>query len=280
MEKVWEWPIRLFKKSVLKQQKYTEITNLLGATEGLRCLDIGSDNGVISYLLRQRGGKWKSADLDYRSIEAMRELVETDVYQIDGGRTPFETDEFDCVVIVDFLEHISDDSGFMKEIFRILKPGGVLILNAPNLKLGWLMRFRQAIGLTEEAHGHLRPGYDLNSIQELVGNDFSLDNFKTYTKFPSKFMDTLMVLGLSLLKKDKGKHTSGRGILVTGKDLGNYRAMFAFYTLIYPLVWVFSRMDHILFTQSGYMLIARARSNKKQVEIDHQVALQVSQPQV
>ena len=111
-----QWPVRLFNKSVLKQRKLKEIALLLGETEGLQCLDIGSDNGVISYLLRQRGGRWKSADLDDAAVRSTRELVQSDVYQIDGRRTPFGTDEFDIVVIVDFLEHIQDDLGFVGEL--------------------------------------------------------------------------------------------------------------------------------------------------------------------
>jgi len=119
------WPVLLFSKSVLKQNKFKEITALLGQTEGLHCLDIGGDNGVISYLLRQRGGKWKSADLDEVSVRSIRELVRTDVYQIDGRPTPFRDNEFDRVVIVDFLEHIRNDGEFLRELYRILKPGGI-----------------------------------------------------------------------------------------------------------------------------------------------------------
>ena len=65
------WPVALFHKSVLKQHKLKEITSLLGNTDSLVCLDIGSDNGVISYLLRQRGGSWKSADLDENAVHAI-----------------------------------------------------------------------------------------------------------------------------------------------------------------------------------------------------------------
>ena len=109
-----DWPLRLFKKSVLKQTKFAKIVSLLGPTDGLHCLDIGSDNGVMSYLLRKQGGTWKSADLDERSIHALETLVKHDVYQIDGTGTPFNDNEFDRVVLIDYLEHISDDAGFMK----------------------------------------------------------------------------------------------------------------------------------------------------------------------
>ena len=83
-----EWPVRLFNRSVLKQRKFREITAYLGQTQGLSCLDIGADNGVISYLLRQRGGEWQSADLDAQAVAAIRSLVGHKVFQIDGGHTP------------------------------------------------------------------------------------------------------------------------------------------------------------------------------------------------
>ena len=128
------WPVLLFKKSTLKQKKYKEIANLLGKTDHLHCMDIGSDNGVISYLLRKRGGTWKSADLEEEAIQSIRELVKNNVFQIDGRLTPFQENEFDRIIIVDFLEHIQTDKEFIGELFRITKPGGELIINVPCIK--------------------------------------------------------------------------------------------------------------------------------------------------
>ncbi len=253
------WPVKLFEKSVLKQTKYKYITRLLGPTDNLHCFDIGSDNGVFCYKLRQQGGTWRSADLDARSVRAMKELARTDVFRIDGDSIPFEDNEFDCVVIVDFLEHIPNDSEFISEIYRVLKPGGTLILNAPHVKPGsCLMRFREFIGLTEEEHGHVRPGYTLDTINALLENKFVVETFDTHTKFFSKFTDTMLVWGLSFLKRNKKEQTSGRGILVTGKDLDRYKKMFRVYSLIYPMVWLFSKLDQLLINSSGYMLIAKA----------------------
>ena len=44
------WPVLLFRKSILKKDKFKQILKVLGPTDGLHCLDIGSDNGVFSYL--------------------------------------------------------------------------------------------------------------------------------------------------------------------------------------------------------------------------------------
>jgi SAM-dependent methyltransferase len=256
------WPVRLFNKSVLKQRKLKEILAFLGPTSRLHCLDIGSDNGVVSYFLRKSGGVWKSADLDEGSVSAIARLVESEVYQIDGGPTPFREDEFDHVVIVDFLEHIPDDRGFVQELYRIIKPGGELIINVPNIKNSWLRKFRIAIGQTDEKHGHLRPGYKKETLENLLGDRFTLLASHTYSKFFSEAMDTLIVYSLSRLKKDQpGK--SRKGIIIDEKDLKAYRMSFLLYSLIYPAVWLISQLDALLFFTSGYMLIAKARVNKR-----------------
>ena len=91
------WALALFRRSVLKQRKYAEIARALGPTEGLRCLDLGSDNGVVSLLLRRGGGRWASADLTEEAVASIRGLVTSDVHLTDGARLPFADAEFDRV---------------------------------------------------------------------------------------------------------------------------------------------------------------------------------------
>jgi len=256
-----EWPLRLFNKSVLKQRKFREITGMLGPTDGLDCLDIGSDNGVVSYLLRQRGGNWSSADLNTETVEAIRLLVGTNVYQIDGLSTPFADDSFDRIAVVDFLEHIPDEEAFIQEMFRILKPDGVLILNVPHLKPGLLRRLRYAFGQTDEKHGHLRPGYTLQGLKTLLPNsEYRVEEHHTYSRFFSELMDTLIVFAVSRLQKRK--QPSQKGLVVTGADLMKQASMFRAFSLIYPLVWAVSKLDGLLFFTSGYMLVMKARAQK------------------
>jgi SAM-dependent methyltransferase len=254
------WPVRLFNKSVLKQRKFREISGQLGETQSFHCLDIGSDNGVISYLLRQRGGTWKSADLEAEAIDSIRSLVQQDVFQIDGRQTPFDDNEFDRVVIVDFLEHIHTDREFVEELFRILKPGGELIINVPYTKQSVLRKLRLAIGQTDEKHGHVRPGYTTDEIHTLLGRRFSIITTCTYSKFFSECIDTLITGVFDVLK---GGATSRKGRLVTGQDLQQYQKMFRMYSFIYPVVWLIATLDKLLFWCSGYMLLVRAKTCKE-----------------
>jgi SAM-dependent methyltransferase len=254
------WPLALYRKSILKQRKFREITSLLGSTDGLVCLDIGGDNGVISYLLRQRGGMWKSADLDTHAVAAIRELVGDSVFQIGGHRTPFANDEFDRVVIVDFLEHIPDDHEFAEELFRIIKPGGELILNVPLLNPTLLRKFRHFIGQTDEQHGHLRPGYAPEGLRRLLRNGFDVLTCRTYSKFFSEAIDTFMTAAISW--KKRGGHASSKGMIVTRSDFDPHDSSFRLYSLVYPLLWILAKLDLLLFWTRGYMLILKARVRK------------------
>jgi SAM-dependent methyltransferase len=254
------WPVLLFKKSVLKQRKFKRITELLGDTQDLDCLDIGSDNGVISYLLRKRGGRWKSADLDEAAIRSIHVLVKRDVFQIDGRRIPFDDNEFDRVVIIDFLEHIETDQEFIEELFRVIKPHGGLIINVPHIKNSLLRKFRHVIGETDEKHGHVRPGYTLETLTHLLRDRFTIDSCTTYSKFFCESIDTLLTFGYGRLKG--GQSVSSKGLIVTGQDFTRYRKIFLFYSCVYPLLWLVAKLDELLFWTSGYMLIAKARVKK------------------
>jgi SAM-dependent methyltransferase len=256
-----EWAVALFNRSVLKQAKYRRLVELLDDPRGRTSLDIGGDNGVISYLLRQRGGRWYSADLDPAAVGSIRELVKDDVYQIDGGATPFADHAFDQIVIVDFLEHIADDRGFVRELARITKPGGTVIVNVPHLKPHSLVnRFRHLIGLTDEWHGHLRAGYSLSSLRQVLEPYFSIEQSRTYSGTFSELVDTLLNGAYEVLaprKRNGGR--SSKGTVVTRSDIEKNRKQFVLLSTLHPLLWTMAKLDALLPLQSGYKLIVRAR---------------------
>jgi SAM-dependent methyltransferase len=255
------WAVALFNRSVLKQAKYRQILAHLANPAGKNNLDIGADNGVISYLLRQRGGEWHSADLDERTVISIRQLVGSNVHQIDGGPTPFRNAAFDQVVILDFLEHVRDDRAFTRELARILRPGGRVIINVPHLKPRSLLnRFRHAIGLTDEWHGHLRPGYTAESLRQVLGPDFVVERVTTYSRAFSELVDTVMNGLYELLKRRRHDgETSRKGAVITQSDLRKHRKEFLLLSTLYPLLWGIAKLDSVLVFQSGYKLIVQAR---------------------
>jgi len=248
------WAVALFRRSVLKRRKFAQIARSLGPTVGLRCLDLGSDNGVISLLLRQQGGRWASADLTPEAVGSIAGLVGEDVHLTDGGALPFADAEFDRVVVVDMLEHVTDDAAFARELKRITKPGGKLVVNTPHLKRTPLRRFRHALGQTDEKHGHLRPGYTPAALATLL-DGFALEEQRTYSRFFSELVDMLLNFAMERL----GKKGSAKGMVVTGTDIGRHARAFRAYAAVYPVVAALASLDALIPWASGYMLIATAR---------------------
>jgi SAM-dependent methyltransferase len=249
------WAVALFRRSVLKQRKLAELERSLGPTEGQRCLDLGSDNGVVSWLLRRRGGEWASTDLTDQAVSSIRELVGEDVFLFDGERLPFDDASFDRTVVVDMLEHVKDDRAFVAELHRVTRPGGRLVINTPHLKLSALRRLRHTLGQTDQKHGHLRPGYTVEGLRSLLGERFALETTRTYSRFFSELVDTLLNCGLERL----GKQGSAKGMVVTGQDVARHRGKLRLFGAVYPLVWLVTRLDALIPWSSGYMLIATAR---------------------
>ncbi len=245
------WALRLFRKSPLKRDKVEALLSVLGDVQGKRCLDLGSDNGVVSLLLRQQGGTWASGDLTPDTVEAIRSLVETDVHLVEETKLPFGDREFDVVVVADMIEHVAHEAAFVSEVARVLKPGGRLIVNTPHARETGLRRLRLRLGQTDLKHGHLRPGYTRESLGALLRDAFVIGASKTYTKAFSETVDTAMQWGLESL----GKKGSKKGVVVTGGDLNRHAKMFKAYSLVFPFVWGFSRLDRLLPRNDGYRLL-------------------------
>ena len=248
------WAVALYRRSVLKQRKVAEVITMLGPTEGLRCLDLGSDNGVVSALLRDRGGDWASGDLTEEAVTSIRDLVGSDVHLVSGDHLPFPDDAFDKVVVVDMLEHVPDDAAFAAELARVTRPGGRLVVNTPHLKRTALRRARHALGQTDERHGHLRAGYTVERLRELFSDTFEIERHRTYSRFFSEAVDAAVNWGVERV----GKKSSPKGMVVTASDLSRHRRVFRAYGAIYPFVWALTRLDALV-PASGYMLIASAR---------------------
>lgn len=245
------WALRLFKKSPLKRDKVAALLSVLGPVEGRRCLDLGSDNGVVSLLLRRQGGSWASGDLTPETVEAIRGLVEKDVHLVTEDRLPFKDGEFDVVVVADMIEHVEHEAAFVAELARVLKPGGKLVVNTPHARDTALRRLRLRLGQTDEKHGHVRPGYTRESLEALLRPWFDVRESRTYTKAFSEAVDTAMQWGLERL----GKKGSKKGVVVTGGDLNKHAKLFTAYSAIFPFVWSFSRLDILLPWNDGYRLL-------------------------
>lgn len=247
-----DWHLRLFGASILKKDKFAAILAMLPPPGGT-CLDLGGDNGVISALLRQRGGEWHSADLDEGTVESIRALVGERVFRTDGSSLPFPGRALDTVVIIDFLEHIRDDRLLVDELHRVMADGGTLVVNVPCAKKrSFVRRLRNALGLTDERHGHVRPGYTPEGLRALLAGRFVVVRERAYSGFFTELLDVCINAALA------GRGHGAKGRVITEADLAKHRKKYRLYAALYPFIWCFSRLDRLFPFGGGHKLIVRA----------------------
>jgi ubiquinone biosynthesis O-methyltransferase len=109
------------------------ILEMVGDVSGLRVLDVGCGDGELACELAQRGAIVTGIDASAAMIEAARDrakLQSADIsFQVaKAERLPFPPGQFDIITAVTILCFVEDSSGVFREIARVLRPGGRLVI--------------------------------------------------------------------------------------------------------------------------------------------------------
>lgn len=140
----------------------------LGLTKGETALDMGCGAGRHSFEMYRRGAHVTAFDLDQSELDGVAGMLEAmavegeapegssaRTVQGDALAMPFADGEFDRVVASEVLEHIPDADPAIRELVRVLRPGGTIAVTVPR----WLPE-RICWALSEEYHanegGHVR----------------------------------------------------------------------------------------------------------------------------
>ncbi len=96
-------------------------------------LDVGCATGdFLQHMKQTYGWSVQGVEVSAYAAKLARERYGVDVFTGTLGEACFSENFFDAVTMWDVLEHLHDPSNELKEIYRILKPGGVLALRVPN----------------------------------------------------------------------------------------------------------------------------------------------------
>jgi SAM-dependent methyltransferase len=108
----------------------------LGRIEGTRVLDLACGVGYGSYVLAQAPGREVTGiDLDPQAIAyGHAHYPRTGLRLLCGDALQWQNDgaPFDTIVSFETIEHLSEPAAFVARIAGFLKPGGLLVVSAPN----------------------------------------------------------------------------------------------------------------------------------------------------
>lgn len=99
----------------------------------LRVLDVGCGNGYVLSRYARHGAEVYGVDLTRaaRELTARRFEIEgraCELRETDGDTLPFDDQTFDIVCSMGVLHHVEDPGPMMQEMFRVLRPGGRVIM--------------------------------------------------------------------------------------------------------------------------------------------------------
>ncbi len=108
--------------------------------EGTTWLDAGCGTGRFSRLLTRKGCRVRGVDASSSMLAIARQMARTEGLAEEPSfqhvetieRLPFEDGAFDGILCSSVLEYVDSPSRCLSELSRTLKPGGVLLLTAPN----------------------------------------------------------------------------------------------------------------------------------------------------
>lgn len=96
-------------------------------------LEIGVGRGEFLLKMRELGWKTTGIDISPVAVNYLREHYNLNVQLANSRQLPFAANSFDIVYLSHTLEHIHDPVVVLKEICRVLKPGGQVLITTPNI---------------------------------------------------------------------------------------------------------------------------------------------------
>jgi SAM-dependent methyltransferase len=122
--KSWEkmmWPV--FHRAIHLLQQYRR--------EG-RLLDVGAGFGFFLYEMKKKGWEVVGVEVSQKAMDYAKDILGITTHPGPLERVSFPDNHFDVVTGFYVIEHLPNPIAFLSECYRILKPGGLLLLRYPH----------------------------------------------------------------------------------------------------------------------------------------------------
>lgn len=187
------------------------VDTILQASPAINLLDFGAGMGTLATALRKHGRKPVCVEPDPQ----LNQILQDNGHEVFESLAEVPSEIFEFIYSFNVLEHIEDDGQALREIWEVLKPGGILLLYVPafpilysamDRKVGHYRRYRMRpiCRLLEENGYHIEQtshadslGFIAALIYKLIGDhegEISLRSITIYDKWvlpASRLLDNL-----------------------------------------------------------------------------------------
>jgi 2-polyprenyl-3-methyl-5-hydroxy-6-metoxy-1,4-benzoquinol methylase len=185
----------------------------------MKVLDIASGAGYGTAMLLRNGCEVIGADYNDDTVNAARNMWGYENFiKANALALPFDDSSFYAVISFETIEHVEDGMGFLSEMNRVLRPGGIFICSTPNIKYA-----------SHPAY-HIKE-YSPSAFYSLTEQVFSnVERYAQYFKIKDRIHDLLKwyvvklprTFSVSLMETFGIKETVKRFFRYNKRDLTNY----------------------------------------------------------
>ncbi len=236
-----------------------------------KILEVGCGNGYYLNLLNKLDFNLTLIGIDMDElalIDAKKFIKDNKVKLIlsDASKLPFQNNSFDKVVISEVIEHVDNEKQVLSEIYRVLKPKGIMALTTCNIDypllwdpVNWTLQhvFKTHIkdgfwaGIWNQ---HLRL-YKKNSLDELIKKaKFKIEASEYLTRWCLPFNHYLVNFVARLFYQGSLPKGISRGLNKFEKEQGSSPIRFIFW-----LVNTYDRLNDALPGKNGVSIFVKAR---------------------
>ncbi|HVF90648.1 MAG TPA: class I SAM-dependent methyltransferase [Blastocatellia bacterium] len=176
---------------------------------------------------------------------------------------PFRSGAFRFVLCSEVLEHLEDDDSAVREISRVLSQDGRAVITVPYTGIGFT-GFLEALRI-KTVHDfpgpefHVRPGYDERSLAALLArHGLEIERHAFYMRFFTRVAVDMVSLSHIIYQRLAHGRRSWTWSEAAEAEGG---LAFRLYTLAFPLLQAFSKMDRLIGGRRGFGLVASVRKS-------------------
>src|SRR5262245_9580073 len=209
------------------------------------CVDLYAPN--LSYY-RERIALVSSAQRAFCVVARLTEL-------------PFKAGVFRFALCSEVLEHLENDEGAARELAWVLATNGRVVITVPHSGWGFasfleLLRVKTVHDAPGPEH-HFRIGYTEDTLGTLLGrHGLEAECRRYYLRLFTRLVTDLISLGNLLVQRLVYHRITWNWAEVA--ELEGSR-LFRLYTWIFPLLWLFTRLDRLLLWMPGFGLVVAGR---------------------
>lgn len=145
---------------------------------GKKMLDAGCGAGVYSFTAQSKFETIDAVDISKEKIDYAKSVnpyKNISFQECDLCSLPFKDSSFDIILCTEVLEHIEDDKKALKELSRVLLPGGKIIVTVPNMSKFHIKN--------QKAFFHVRAGYSLSDMEKMCEQSGLKITYSEYFSF-------------------------------------------------------------------------------------------------